>query len=64
MREAEEAGEIIAEAGVTVAQAYSLLQISFRSDLTKSDVTTVVRNLARALHVAALASLAPCVVAV
>jgi len=54
-----EARKIIAEAtGGAEAQSYSLLQISTRSDLKKSEVITVIKNLARTHHSAALAQLA------
>jgi len=54
-----EARKIIAEAtGGAEAQSYSLLQISTRSDLKKSEVITVIKNLARKHHSAALAQLA------
>merc|ERR1719503_467209 len=51
--------KIIAEAtGGAVEQSYSFLQISTRSDLKKSEVITVIKNLARKHHSAALAQLA------
>ena len=54
-----EARKIIAEAtGGAEAQSYSFLQISTRSDLKKSEVITVIKNLARKHHSAALAQLA------
>jgi len=54
-----EARKIIAEAtGGAGGQSYSLLQISTRSDLKKSEVITVIKNLARTHHSAALAQLA------
>jgi len=54
-----EARKIIAEAtGGAVEQSYSFLQISTRSDLKKSEVITVIKNLARKHHSAALAQLA------
>jgi len=54
-----EARKIIAEAtGGAAGQTYSLLQISSRSDLKKSEVITVIKNLARTHHSAALNQLA------
>jgi len=54
-----EARKIIAEAtGGAEAQTYSFLQISTRSDLKKSEVITVIKNLAKKHHSAALAQLA------
>lgn len=54
-----QARKIIAEAtGGAESQTYSLLQISSRSDLKKSEVITVIKNLARTHHSAALAQLA------
>jgi chromosome segregation ATPase len=54
-----EARKIIAEAtGGAEAQSYSFLQISTRSDLKKSEVITVIKNLARKHHSSALAQLA------
>jgi len=54
-----QARKIIAEAtGGAVEQSYSFLQISTRSDLKKSEVITVIKNLARKHHSAALAQLA------
>jgi peptidoglycan hydrolase CwlO-like protein len=54
-----EARKIIAEAtGGAEGQTYSFLQISTRSDLKKSEVITVIKNLARTHHSAALAQLA------
>jgi len=54
-----QAKKIVQEAtGGAEAQSYSLLQISSRSDLKKSEVITVIKNLARTHHSAALAQLA------
>ena len=54
-----EARKIIAEAtGGAESQSYSFLQIMTRSDLKKSEVITVIKNLARKHHSAALAQLA------
>jgi predicted nucleic acid-binding Zn-ribbon protein len=54
-----EARKIIAEAtGGAASQTYSLLQISSRSDLKKSEVITVIKNLAKTHHSSALAQLA------
>jgi uncharacterized protein (DUF3084 family) len=54
-----EARKIIAEAtGGAEAQTYSLLQISTRSDLKKSEVETLIKSLARKHHSAALSQLA------
>jgi predicted nucleic acid-binding Zn-ribbon protein len=54
-----EAKKIVKDAtGGAEAQSYSLLQISSRSDLKKSEVITVIKNLARTHHSAALAQLA------
>jgi len=54
-----QARKIIAEAtGGAASQTYSLLQISSRSDLKKSEVITVIKNLAKTHHSSALAQLA------
>jgi len=54
-----EARKIIAEAtGGAESQTYSLLQITTRSDLKKSEVITVIKSLAKKHHSAALAQLA------
>jgi len=54
-----QAKKIVQDAtGGAEAQSYSLLQISSRSDLKKSEVITVIKNLARTHHSAALAQLA------
>lgn len=54
-----QAKKIVQDAtGGAEEQSYSLLQISSRSDLKKSEVITVIKNLARTHHSAALAQLA------
>jgi len=54
-----EARKIIAEAtGGAGTQTYSFLQISSRSDLKKTEIITVIKNLAKSHHSATLAQLA------